>query len=62
MLLALQAVDAYDLGFVQPKQFVLTEGESILFRYDEGTPTELVFTVDRYALKVLPCSICPPPL
>lgn len=37
------------MGFAQPEQFVLVVGESLLFRYDEGSPTELVFTIDRYS-------------
>ena len=49
MLRTLRAVEAFDMGFAQPKQFELVVGESLLFRYDEGSPTELVFTIDRYS-------------
>ena len=33
-----------------PQPFALVQGESLLFRYDEGCPTELVFTVDSIAV------------
>ena len=45
----LPSKDPFDFGYHAPSSFVLAVGAVMVFRYDEGCPTELTVTVDSIA-------------